>query len=114
VYTVRGLFTTQTAMWSVMPLTYYAETRLATTKALATNMAVAEGLGKGEFGGLQANLRAFITAMAPFLYATLYRSGVKVGRPGAPYLCAAVAMLAAELIHRRLRALVAQKEEKHR
>ena len=52
--------------------------------------------------------------MAPFLYATLYRSGVKVGRPGAPYLSAAVAMLAAELIHRRLRALVAQKEEKHR
>jgi hypothetical protein len=108
VYAVRGSWVTQSAMWSVMPLTYYAETRLATTKALATNLAVQEGLGKGEFGGLQANLRAFVSAVAPFLYASVYRSGVKAGRPGAPYLCAALAMLAAEFIHRKLHALTAK------
>lgn len=54
VYTVRGAFVNESAMWGIMPLNYYAETRLATTRALATNMAVATGkLGKGEFGGTE-------------------------------------------------------------
>jgi len=111
VYTVRGAFVNESAMWGIMPLNYYAETRLATTRALATNMAVATGkLGKGEFGGLQANLRAFVSAVAPFLYSGLYRSGTAAGQPGRPYLFAAVAMLGAELIHRKLRAIKSKQD----
>ena len=37
--------------------------------------------GKGEFGGLQANLRAFVTAIAPTLYGALYRTGVAAVSP---------------------------------
>ena len=104
VFAARGVSPTESTFWGMLPLTYYGETRLATTKALATNIAVANGLGKGEFGGLQANLRAFVTAIAPSLYGVLYRTGVAAGSPGRPYLAAALAMLVAEAIHRRLRA----------
>ena len=82
------------AMWSVMPFNFYAGTGLATTRALATNTAIATGkLGNGEFSGMQANLRAFVTALAPMLYSGLYRSGTAAGQPGRPFLVAAAVML---------------------
>lgn len=104
VFTVRGAFVNESAMWSVMPFNFYAGTGLATTRALATNTAIATGkLGNGEFSGMQANLRAFVTALAPMLYSGLYRSGTAAGQPGRPFLVAAAVMLGAELIHRKLR-----------
>ena len=64
-------------------------------------------------GGLQANLRAFTSALAPVLYAQLYTSGVArrpTPLPGAPYLAAALFTLCAELLHQRLRGATDEKE----
>ena len=64
-------------------------------------------------GGLQANLRAFTSALAPVLYAQLYTKGVSLrptALPGAPYLAAAVFTLFAEVLHQRLRSATEPKE----
>ena len=72
-------------------------------KQMATNLALKTGkFGKGELSGLQANLRALCVSIGPFVYAAAYARGVKVGRPGAAFLAAAVVCTAAELMHQRL------------
>merc|ERR1712151_960665 len=44
--------------------------RRTPTSAMATDLAVAAGMGKGEFAGAFANWRALCVAAAPLLYGT--------------------------------------------
>ena len=46
---MRGLFISKSAVWASLPLSFYAETRGAPSRALAANIAARCGLGKGEF-----------------------------------------------------------------
>jgi MFS family permease len=83
--------------WLTLVLSFYAETRQSAIKASATDIAVKSGLGKGEYSGLNANLRALCVFGAPFLYASLYKS-----EPSRPYFGAATACVLAEALHRAL------------
>lgn len=75
--------------------------RRAASSALATDLAVLRGFGKGEFQGLFANWRALCVAAAPMLYGTVYqRLGSKM--PGAAYFVAALVTLGTECIFRAI------------
>merc|ERR1711874_597505 len=61
--------------------------RRTASSALATDLAVLHGFGKGEFAGCFANWRALCVATAPLIYGTMYqRLSKRV--PGAAYLTA--------------------------
>lgn len=71
-----------------------------------------KSFGKGELSGLQANLRALCVSIGPFLYAAAYARGIKMGRPGAALLLAAVVAASAELMHQHLIALESKATKK--
>ena len=58
---------------------------------------------KGELSGLQANLRALMVSIGPFLYARAYSTGTKKGFPGAAFIAAAGVAVAAELVYQQLK-----------
>ena len=60
-------------------------------------------MGKGEYSGLAANLRALMVFASPFLWSGLYNRGMKTGNGGLPFLGAAIAMVASELILRTIK-----------
>jgi len=49
-------------------------------KAMATDRAVASGLGRGEFAAATANMRALVVAIAPMLYGKMYSHQVSQKR----------------------------------
>merc|ERR1712151_652250 len=75
--------------------------RRTPTSAMATDLAVAAGMGKGEFAGAFANWRALCVAAAPLVYgAAVRRFGKQL--PGAAYITAALITLLTELLFRTI------------
>jgi hypothetical protein len=76
----------------------------AAIKAMATDHAVAGGLGRGEFSAYFNNLRAVVVAVAPFMYGQTYAYCREAGlHPGIPFWVGGlVGALLPELLHRTL------------
>lgn len=75
--------------------------RRAASSAMCTDLAVANGFGKGEFAGYFANWRALCVAAAPLLYGETYRAFEKTA-PGAAYFSAAAIVAATECVFRAI------------
>ena len=103
-------------IWGALLLFPFAMERRSAVGAQCVTLAASVGMGKGEFSGAFANLRALVVAATPLLYARVYawgssRGGKAVGGgegggarrwPGAPYAVAAGLALVAEVLHRSL------------
>lgn len=109
-YLLRA-FPYEVTTWLGMLVSMVAETRMNGVGALATAEAIRCGLGKGEYSGLAANLRALMVFVAPFLWGGLYKLGVsrRPRMPGLPFVGAAAAMVLAQLALRRLRPVAEEK-----
>jgi hypothetical protein len=78
-------------------------------KSMATDLAVAQGMGKGEYVSAYGSLRAFTVFLGPMLYSTVFNSAkspraVAMGVPvGAPWIVASLlGGLLPELVHRTM------------
>ena len=56
----------------------------AALKAWASDLAVASGMGKGEFQASMASMRSVVIATAPLLYGQLYGWQLRRGQPASP------------------------------
>merc|ERR1712187_145268 len=83
---------TELTTWAGVAVMIVAESRLNGVKAMGARMALANGLEKGEYTGLVANLRALMVFAAPILWGRLFQIGVATGRPGLPFYFSAGAM----------------------
>ena len=83
------------------------------TKAMGTGLAVEAGMGKGEFQGLLANLRASMVVIGPSLYASVaYPIGQQVGMPGMPFIFVGAIQFLAEMFHQRAKSALKANKEK--
>lgn len=102
--TLLGLFPSDVTQWAMGLAGFYGDQRTNGVKQMVANLAVKEGIAKGEMSGLTANLRALMVVFGPAIYSTAYTTGSKRGVPGAPFLAVAVVCALAELAHRRVKA----------
>ena len=72
-------------------------------KAAFDRQKTTRDFGNGELSGLQANLRALMVSISPFLYAAFYRAGKNRGMKGGAFIGAAIVVMCAEMMHKRLR-----------
>lgn len=115
---VIGLSTTgiqigdyDTSLWLGMLLQMPGQnnTSAASIKALATDHAIANGFGRGEYGGMYSSIRTFSMILAPLIFGWTYQKG-GASRPleargfaGLPWLLAAfLGGAVPELLHRSL------------
>ena len=99
-------FPFEATTWLGMLVSMVAETRANGVSAMATEEAIRTGLGKGEYSGLAANLRALMVFVAPFVWGGLYNAGTSrrgSKLPGLPFVGAAVAIMLAQLAVWRLK-----------
>ena len=89
--------------WIGVLIMMISETRDKAIAALATEEAINHGLGKGEYSGLAANLRALMVFASPFLWSRLYNRGMRNGNGGLPFIGAAIAMALSELCLRSIK-----------
>merc|ERR1712151_1057364 len=61
--------TSMPVIFSILPIYACAMERGSAVKSLAVKAAEAAGMGKGEYSGAAANLRAIAVGVAPWLYA---------------------------------------------
>lgn len=92
-FSVRGL-AASTPLWlvSMVPMLPGVNGASATAlKAIASDLAGAEGFGKGEFSAWASNLRALAGSVAPVLYGQTYAAAQKRGmNPGITFAVAGV------------------------
>jgi MFS family permease len=102
-YCLRA-FPYEVTTWLGVGVMMVSETKMNGVAALATEEAVTNGgLGKGEYSGLSANLRALMVFLSPFFMGGLYRYGTRRNMPGLPFLGAAVSMALSEGILQSMR-----------
>lgn len=83
-------------------------TSAAALKGVTTEHAIANGIARGEYGGMYSSLRTFSMIVAPPLYAWAYKNGVpkELGGKGMPWLpwfiVAFVGGALPEILHRSL------------
>lgn len=68
---------------------------------MATDLAVSEGMGKGEYAAAFANIRALTVITAPLVYAQAYSTFAAMGKPGWVWYTAAAIVAVAEALHMR-------------
>jgi hypothetical protein len=103
-FTVMGAGQKQWNMWLGLLVLLPTMERRAATSAMATDHAVAAGMGKGEYQACFANFRAITVIAAPLFYGRLYSKFNKVGKPGMPWFAGAGVVLLAEAFHQTLSA----------
>ena len=86
-------------MWIGLGLLLFTMERRAATGAMATDLAVKEGMGRGEYQAAFANFRALTVVAAPLFYGQLYQ---RLGGRAA-YFGGAAVVAVAELLHLSLR-----------
>merc|ERR1712194_696798 len=57
-------------------------TSAACMKAIGTDHAVANGFGRGEYGGMYSSLRTFSQIVAPMIFGLAYKRAAASKRPG--------------------------------
>jgi len=102
-FLLLGSAATPATVWGVLPFFLLSTERRSAVTALADKRAVAVGIGRGEFAGAFANLRAMVVAVAPMMYGFFYVKGKQLGRPGLGYWMGALIIGLAELRHRALK-----------
>jgi len=102
-FLLLGSAATPVTVWGVLPFFLLSTERRSAVTALADKRAVAVGIGRGEFAGAFANLRAIVVAVAPMMYGYFYVKGKQLGRPGLGYWMGALIIALAELRHRALK-----------
>eukprot|EP00940_MAST-03C_sp_MAST-3C-sp2_P001318 g1318.t1 len=100
-----GMLPSSPSMIAVGILTIVGSQRMNGMKQMASRVSsdarlTTSPFGKGEFSGLIANLRALLVAIAPVIYARVYRTGLRFGRVGGTFLAAALVVASSEWIHR--------------
>ena len=89
------------ATWLGVVVMMLSETKMNGVAALRADEASRNGMGKGEYSGLDANLRALMVFVSPFVLGGLYRYGAS-RKPtpmyGLPFLGAIAAMACSELV----------------
>ena len=98
-------FCTEVSTWSASVIALYSETRNYGVKALGTRYASRLGIGKGEYAGLIASLRALMVFTSPILFGELFRRGIQmrpVPRPGLPFVGAICGVVLGDMALRRL------------
>jgi DHA1 family tetracycline resistance protein-like MFS transporter len=104
---ILGLFPSALTQWLSGVMGFYGNLLTNATKSVATNLAVEAGMGKGEFSGMLANLRAAMVVLGPMLFGRLaYGIGQRSGRPGMPFVFQGVVVLAAEAMHQQAKAAI--------
>jgi hypothetical protein len=69
---------------------------------MATDHAIANGMGKGEYQACFANFRAMTVVLAPLLYGRSYAYFAPRGQPGMPWFFGAAIVLMAEALHQSI------------
>jgi hypothetical protein len=98
-------FCTEVSTWAASVIALYSETRNYGIKALGTRYASRMGIGKGEFAGLIASLRALMVFTSPILFGELFRRGIQIrpkARPGLPFVGAMFGVVIGEMALRKL------------
>lgn len=89
------------AAWTASFVAFIGEGRQSTNKALAIGQAAKAGIGKGEFNGQFANLRALIAVLAPVAYGRCYEAALRRKKPSLSFIAPMVVAFLTELICRR-------------
>jgi len=92
-------------MWLGLVLQTPTMERRAGTSAMATNNAIACGMGRGEYQACFANWRAMNNIVAPLVYGKLFAKFANTSVPGMPYFAGAVFILLAEAVFQVQQAL---------
>lgn len=101
--TVWGTTSTIWQYWLGLGLLCPSMERRAASSAMATDLAVVSGFGRGEFAGCFANWRALCVALAPLIYGVVYRNfNTAGGGGGRSYLTAALITFGTELLFRSI------------
>jgi ABC-type glycerol-3-phosphate transport system substrate-binding protein len=92
-------------------LGWYGNLMQNATKAMGTSLAVEAGMGKGEYSGLMANLRAGMVVFGPYLFGSIaYPLGQNVGMPGMPFVFIAAVLALAEVYHQKSKSALKAKK----
>ena len=89
-------------MWLGLLLLLPTMERRAATSAMATDLAVAGGMGRGEYSAKFGNIRALTVIIAPLFYGNIYAYFAR-GKPGYAWYAGALVVLLAEALHRTLK-----------
>ena len=82
---------------------YYYYYHALIQQAMATDLAVAGGLGRGEYTAKFGNIRALTVIIAPLFYGNIYAYYAPRGKPGRPWFAGALVVALAEMLHRTLK-----------
>ena len=70
---------------------------------MATDLAVAGGMGRGEYSAKFGNIRALTVIIAPLFYGNIYAYYAPRGKPGYAWFAGALVVALAEALHRTLK-----------
>ena len=70
---------------------------------MATDLAVAGGMGRGEYSAKFGNIRALTVIIAPLFYGNIYAYYAPRGKPGYAWFAGAMVVALAEALHRTLK-----------
>eukprot|EP00943_MAST-04B_sp_MAST-4B-sp1_P001702 g1702.t1 len=91
------------AATSVSIVQYVSIVHLILRDAMATDLAVAGGMGRGEYSAKFGNIRALTVVFAPLFYGNIYAYYAPRGKPGYAWFAGAMVVALAELLHRTLK-----------
>jgi hypothetical protein len=101
-FCTMGAAPTQMNMWLGLLMLLPTMERRAATSAMATDHAIAAGMGRGEYQAAFANFRALTVITAPILYGRMYSTFAPSGKGGYAFFAGAAIVAFAELCHRSL------------
>jgi len=98
---VKAFIPTVMGTWLSASCSFLGAARLHLNKAMAADLAVEAGMGKGEFSSQLANFRALIVAIFPAVYSRCYALALRRGRPSLAFLAPGFLAVLCEVICRR-------------
>ena len=81
---------------------FVGEARASGNRAMATDVAISLGMGRGEFAGSLSSMRALCAMGIPLLYSQLFNLGQRLNVPGLHFYCVLLFTLAKDLMERSL------------
>ena len=101
-YFIKGFIGGSTSMWFGQLLNIYGGTRNNALRGTSSRLGSEAGIGKGEYSGLHANLRALCVFISPLIWSNMYTMGLRNGNGGFPYIGCGISIIISELLQRRL------------
>ena len=81
---------------------FVGEARASGNRAMATDVAISLGMGRGEFAGSLSSMRALCAMVIPLLYSQLFDLGQRLNVPGLHFFGVLLFTLAKDLMERSL------------